>query len=265
MKPSLFSQSLFSLALEPAIQATAAIGYPSIELACVEPHFSSEIAAQRSNEIIELIQQNGLVVSALSLFSSFSDPNTVEEEIRRAYAFFKLAAAFKTNTIKITPGRPGSAEADDTVWACFQQAAFRLVDYAQSLGLRLAVETHLRQLSDRIESTQRILDMDPSETMGVNLDFCNLVFGGDDPVEAINRFRGRIYLTHIKNGSNQDGTWDFRLLDDGMVDYPPIFNRLREIEYDGYCSVECLGPEAKEKPIETATHDYKILQNLLNQ
>jgi sugar phosphate isomerase/epimerase len=38
---------------------------------------------------------------------------------------------------------------------------------------------------------------------------------------------------------------------------------LRDAEYDGYLTVECLGAEAKEKPVETAARDLKILKQYI--
>ena len=49
MRPSLFSQSLFALPLEAAIEVTAEIGFGAIELACSEPHFDAARARRAAD------------------------------------------------------------------------------------------------------------------------------------------------------------------------------------------------------------------------
>jgi len=74
----------------------------------------------------------------------------------------------------------------------------------------------------------------------------------------------RLYHTHVKNGYNREGRWDFRYLDDGCVDYAPVLAALREIGYDGYLSIECLGPQAAEEPVQTAACDLETLRTWLS-
>ena len=38
---------------------------------------------------------------------------------------------------------------------------------------------------------------------------------------------------------------------------------LREVGYNGYLTVECLGPEARDKPFETVRRDLEILTQYL--
>ncbi len=57
MNLSLFSQSLFTLSLKQAIEATAQIGFPAIELACTAPHFDLDMAIQQPQKIARQIQR----------------------------------------------------------------------------------------------------------------------------------------------------------------------------------------------------------------
>ena len=264
MKTSLFTQSLWAVSLEEAIEITGKIGFDGIELACVKPHLTLEMAQRDASRLLRQIKNNNLKVSALSLFTQFTSRETWRGELESAIGFIKCAPDFETDTIKITPGAPSSLEAMDTHWEMLHEVVGRLVEASRATGVRLAVETHLRQLSDRISAVRRILDMDDTGILGVNLDFCNVVFGEDDPVTAIEEMRERLYLTHVKNGYLRDGRYDFRALDDGVVSYPPIIEKLRKVGYQGYLSIECLGPSAKTQPYETAKHDYAILRRLLS-
>ena len=263
MKTSAFSQSLFAVSLLEAIRITAEIGFDGRELACKEPQLTAALARDQGAELLGYIQERGLSVSALSLFSQFTDPQTLDREIEQALAFIECAPTFETQTVKITPGPPASERAQDLHWECLRRAVDVLTERAGVLGVRLAVETHLNHLSDRVAPAQRILNLDPAGVLGVNLDFCNLAFGGDDPVGAIESFRDRLYLPHLKNGYIRAGTYDFRTLEEGMGNYPDILAELQAVRFDGDLSIECLGTSAWEHPRDALKYDFEILRAML--
>ena len=75
---------------------------------------------------------------------------------------------------------------------------------------------------------------------------------------------GRMLNTHLKNGYiDDDGGWQFRALDEGWTDYAKVLNLLLDIEYPGYLTVECLGPESAERPVERAAGDLDVLMTWL--
>ena len=108
---SLFSQSLFALDLERAIEGTAALGFDAIELACHTPHFDLETARRAPERVARYVERAGLAVSALSGFNTFTAPHILADEIAAAETLIRLAPLFRTEIVKLTPGTPGSAEA----------------------------------------------------------------------------------------------------------------------------------------------------------
>ena len=98
------------------------------------------------------------------------------------------------------------------------------------------------------------------------MDFSNLAFAGDDPAAAPALLGERLYNTHVKNGIvAADGSWCFQALDTGLTDYPAVLSSLRSLGYDGHLTVECLQPEAAERPVATARRDRDILLELLEE
>lgn len=266
MKISLFSESLFALSLENAVAATRKAGYRAIELACKPPHFDLEIARSDPRRVAEMIRREGLEVSALSLYDRFTDRACLEEQIEAAETFIRLAPLFETETLKLTPGPPGSAEATVEHWDCLASAIERLAPVAEEVGVRLAFETHMRQLTDTLASAQRLLELAPSHAVGLTVDFSNLAFAGAKLPEAVAALKERMYHTHLKNGYiDEAGGWHFQALDEGLTDYPAVFRALREAGYEGYLSVECLGPDAQQSPEQTARRDLAILKRLLEE
>ena len=266
MRISLFSQSLFALGLEEAIAGAVTAGFEAMELACTAPHLDLTTARGEAGQWAERIEQAGLAVSALSLFNRFTQEDEWQQQAEEAELYLRLAPLFGAGIVKLTPGPPGSAEAGPEHWACLGRALDRLDGVAAEVGVRLAVETHMRQVTDTVSGTCRMLEMAPSDRVGVTVDFSNLAFAGDDPTEAIDVLGDRLYNTHIKNGVlGGDGSWRFGAMDTGLTDYGAVLPRLREVGYEGYLTLECLQPEARTAPVETARRELAILRNYLEQ
>ncbi len=266
MKVSLFSQSLFAVPLREAIEMTAAIGFPAIELACVKPHFDLNTTSGNPEGTVELIREKGLKVSALSLFNNFTDTELLEEQVALSQTYIRMAPLFGAKVIKMTPGPPDSRNAKEEHWRSLAAALDRLSPVAEETGVLLAFETHMGQLTDTLAGSRRLLDMAKSEVIGMTVDFSNLVFAGEQPADIISSLRGRIYNTHIKNGIiNADGSYRFLELDKGLTDYTKVLSLLRRAGYRGYLTVECLGEDAAKRPFETASRDLVILNGYLKR
>ena len=264
MKVSLFSQSLFALDLHAAIDATAEAGYTAIELACRPPHLDLSATEQTAEEAATHVRKAGLEVAALSLFNDFTSPASLFAQIKQAESGIRLASVFDTDIVKLTPGPPGSADAHENAWGNLQSALDLLVPVARRSGVKLAFETHMRQLTDTVASAERLLSIAPVGTVGLTVDFSNLSFAGETISDAFARIGNRILHAHVKNGTiAPDGSWRFGPLDQGLTDYTEVVALLRKMGYEGYLSVECLGPDAKSDPIATATRDRTILESYL--
>ncbi len=265
MKVSLFSQSLFALDLDAAIDATVQAGYSAIELACKSPHLDLPTSEADAGTVAGRIQKAGLEVAALSLFNDFTTPRSLIPQIREAERGIRLASIFETDLVKLTPGPPASADAHPNDWNGLQAALDLLGPAARRAGVRLAFETHMKQLADTVASAEQLLGMAADETVGLTVDFSNLSFAGERMPDVFDRLGSRIYHAHVKNGSiGTDGSWHFGALDEGLTDYNEVIALLRESGYGGYLSVECLGPDAKTDPIGTASRDRVLLERFLD-
>lgn len=270
-KISLCSQSLFPIPLEDAVPAAKNAGYSALELACFGPHRSAIIERNTAGKIVRKILDSGLKVSALSLTNDFTHPNTLEKQLEEARGFIGMAGVFQTRVIRVTPGPPGSAEASEGNWRCLEKALKRLVPLALEANVVLAFETHMRQLTDTVAGSNRLLELaDEIETgdsvVGLTADFSNLAFAGDDPVGAIDAFAGRIFSTHIKNGRiGPGGEWIFNALDDGWTDYRKVLPYLKKSGYRGFLTMESMGKRVKENPAGAVAQDLGILKEYLDE
>jgi len=264
MNICLFSQSLFALNLGDAIATTSRAGFSAIELACTAPHFDPATARGQPERIARQVRDAGLSVAAFSLFNNFTDADRLDAQIDAVAMYIRLAPVFGTGLVKLTPGPPGSADAAERHWQGVSRALDALIPLARDHEVRLAFETHMRQLTDTLASSLRLLEMAPADVVGVTVDFSNLSFAGEDMAEAIPSFGDRIFHTHVKNGHiDAEGGWHFHALDRGLTDYAEVISLLRRTGYGGYLSLECLGEDARQRPFETVCRDVEMLKRYL--
>ncbi|MDP6776449.1 MAG: hypothetical protein QGI83_06775, partial [Candidatus Latescibacteria bacterium] len=91
MRVSLFSQSLFALSLDQAIDAAVTAGYRALELACTAPHLDLAAARADADGYSRRLESAGLAVSALSLFSHLTGPEPAAAGLEDAVEFVRLA------------------------------------------------------------------------------------------------------------------------------------------------------------------------------
>lgn len=91
--------------------------------------------------------------------------------------------------------------------------------------------------------------MVPDENMGLNYDPSHLLHQGIDYLEAVERFKDRIFHTHAKDtevkqhvlrwvGNQSRGWWRYVIPGFGEVNWGVYIARLRSIGYDDVLSIE---------------------------
>ena len=136
-------------------------------------------------------------------------------ELDACAAFYRLAAKRFTlsvcNTMTGTLVAPnthyfefdknGSAIATDEQWEWAVTGFRELGDLAAELGFRFAFETHNCFIHDLPEPTCRLVDRIGRPSVGVNLDFGNIILNpkGVSLAESIKALGDRIYEVHLKN------------------------------------------------------------------
>lgn len=105
------------------------------------------------------------------------------------------------------------------------------------------------------------------ENVGVNLDSANLItYGRGNPVDALSVYGEYVFNTHAKDGvcgkDPYKGGYETPL-GEGMVDFPALIRRLKEVGYTGPLTIEReISGEQQTKDI-LAAREY--LQNILNE
>ena len=154
-----------------------------------------------------------------------------------------------------TSGQNPEISLDDNV-KLFGKVYRELVKVAEDNGVRIVFENCLhgypkgQNIAVNPETWEKVFNEVDSPTLGLEFDPSHLVFQFIDPVEAAREFVSKIYILHAKDTEILDdeldrggilslkGYWRFRLPGYGEVDWPALFQVLREGGFDGNVVIE---------------------------
>jgi inosose dehydratase len=120
-------------------------------------------------------------------------------------------------------------------------------------GLRTVFHHHCAGYVETPQEIDALMSRTPAQLLGLCLDTGHLSYGGGNPVDAIAKYRGRIWHVHFKDcepdvarRAREEG-WDYHTavrhgifceLGKGMVPFRQVLDALRVEYYDGWIVVE---------------------------
>jgi inosose dehydratase len=139
-------------------------------------------------------------------------------------------------------------------WKIFAEGANLLAaEVKVKTGLRTVFHHHCAGYVETPDEVDTLLSLTDENTLGLVLDMGHYLFGGGNPVEALKKYKNRIWHIHFKDcdlqilersirekydyfRSVREGV--FCELGKGSVDFKTIVAILKEIEYRGWIVVE---------------------------
>lgn len=166
----------------------------------------------------------------------------------------------------------------DEQWPIFVEGAQRVARAVkEQTGLRTVFHHHVGTWVETPAETERFLSMTDPTLIGLCFDTGHWTFGGGDPVEAIRRYRDRIWHVHFKDceptiaARSRTEEWDgltsvghgvFCELGKGQVDFPAVKQALHDIGYSGWIVVEQDVIPGLGTPKESAARNRAYLQSI---
>lgn len=190
----------FRLPIPEAVKKAALVGADGIQVYASHGDMAPEnMDAQKRREFKALVEDNGLVISALcgdlgggGFVHKDQNPHRIEKSKRILDMAKELGTDIVTTHIGVVP-----EDKNCDRYKIMQEACFELSSYADSIGAHFAVETG----PETSLMLKGFLDSLGSTGVGVNLDPANLVMvTGDDPVQAVYNLKDYIVHTHAKDG-----------------------------------------------------------------
>ncbi|MBN1285831.1 MAG: TIM barrel protein [Anaerolineae bacterium] len=166
----------------------------------------------------------------------------------------------------------------ESQWYTFAEGANRIAGavYKQT-GLRTVFHHHCAGYVETPAEVEKLLSLTDPEVVGLCLDTGHYVYGGGDPLDALEKHRGRIWHVHFKDchpdiaaQARAEG-WDyfeavrrgvFCELGQGSVDFPAIVEALRAMDYKGWVVVEQDVLPSMGTPLASAKRNREYLKGL---
>jgi sugar phosphate isomerase/epimerase len=258
MKVAIFTVCLPEFSPEEAVQTLHDLGYDGIEWRvldqepsadgrprfwtgnrCTLPLTGVEADVPR---IKSLVESAGLEMPTLGTYASCADLNAVDQAMRAAVALG--VPQLRINVPKYD-GTTGYLALREQAIAQYRDVAA----LARRYGVRALIELHHGSLLSSASAAATFLaHFDPAQ-VGVIHDAGNMVYEGFEQyrigLEVLGPYLGHVHLKNSRwtqTGTRPDGSakWEagWATLRDGIVDLAALFAALRQVNYDGWVSLE---------------------------
>jgi sugar phosphate isomerase/epimerase len=238
--------------LEDALAILADLGYQSIAItldyAALNP-YDPEFAAQ-GQRVRGLLEKHKLrsVIETGARF--LLDPHRKhqptllsaaphERAQRRDFLVraIDLAHMFNADAVSFWSGTPVDAAGDDAWWSRLVDGCVDLCAEADRRGVRLAFEPEPGMFINTMEKFAELHRRVDRPNFGLTLDVGHLHCQGELPIaEHVRPWRSWLWNIHIED--MRRGVHDHLMFGEGEMDFAPIFQALREIDYEGGVHVE---------------------------
>jgi inosose dehydratase len=248
-----------------AIEDIAAVGFRGIQLR------SNSIAEFGSPAAVrDLLSQHDLKFVALSSGDLPSDPASAKKSIAEHTAHAKFVRDAGGLYLQVVDNRPKGRAATPADYKNLGKTLTELGKRTADLGIPLGYHNHMGSLGQRPEELDQAMSASDPRYVKLELDIAHYFQGGGDPVKAIEKFSDRLLFLHIKDverlpeGKDQEHSYRFVELGQGLVDVPAVFEALRKVNFRGWAVVELDDvPNNAHSPKEAAAANKEYLQEKL--
>ena len=166
----------------------------------------------------------------------------------------------------------------DKEWKTFAEGvSFVASEVKAKTGLRTAFHHHCAGYVETPGEIEKLLSLTDPSLLGLVLDMGHYMFGGGDPLEALMKYRNRIWHVHFKDCDpiiaresklkNRDyfqsvNAGVFCELGKGAVDFPAIVKELNDQDYNGWIVVEQDVLPGMGNPKVCAMHNRQYIKSL---
>jgi len=251
MQPSIWSGVYGSSPVEEALGRLHGMGWRCVELATehlreLRQGASSERVAAVRALLDELGMRAPQAHAHLSANFAADDPQRRNDDLTAALEELPICAALGVETVVLHPGWSPAGGREVSLRRS-AEAFSRLVERAEGLGLRIAVENMMckpgqpgeRRFGTTIEDLFDLSDGVGSPLLGICFDTSHAHVEGLDFPAAVRLAAPRLWALHI---SDNDGLRDLHLHPFyGNIDWPPFLSALKEVGFAGPFNLEIGG------------------------
>lgn len=251
MKLGTITKNMKRRSLTEILAITSEIGYEAVEISSRprEKHVDvNQILSDDGDDLRESMSGTGMIISAFTCHLNLMDRDKGEQFRSHFDKTLKAAALLEVPVVTAVPGILEGWQNQDG-FDLFKRAWQPRIELAEELDVCVAMETFPNHIAYNIPSIRRMLDVIPSENLGLNFDPSHAVWQGIDNYKIIREFSDRIFHAHAKDteilhhrlserGVLGKGWWRFRIPGWGTIEWHRIITALKEAGYDYVLSFE---------------------------
>lgn len=255
--------------LEETIKRIAGIGYDGIEIGAAAPHaYPAHLNKERRKEIKKVLDDNGMAVSSMLPAPGggpgFNVASPLAEERREAVDQYKkvieLCSDLGGPTVMYIAGWQiyGTPRVQAWIWSC--EALSEIAKTAADFNVMLVVEPTPTD-SNLVESCDDAIEMMEevgAQNVGLMFDTQHAYYRNEVPTDYVHRMGKDLRHIHLSElGRLPPGT--------GRGDFVGLVTALREIDYQGYLTMEIGFNRRDVEPDLVARQAYDYLKPLISK
>jgi sugar phosphate isomerase/epimerase len=255
-----------------AIELIKQIGFDAVEIMADRPHlYPPDYGPEKLPALKKKLDALGLAVSNLNTFTlvavgDMHHPSWIEKDeeqrqirIQHTKECLAIAKELGCASISIQPGGKVEHFSQENAMELFIAGLAEVVPDVRRLGVKILVEPEPELLIENAAQFAEFLPRADTSVIGLNCDIGHFYCAGDEPAEVIRRFANVIGHVHIED--IRDRVHNHLICGHGDIDFAPIFAALREINYQGFVSVE-LYPY-QDNPVEAGRESLRFLRQFV--
>jgi len=271
----------FQKGFKTGVETAASLGLQGIQAYLNDGEMAVEnLSATKISEVKKILSDNNIELAAVCGDAYFPTEFMIKEENPKRIERMKMIMQ-KTKELggNIVTSHAGVIPEDDTMdrYKTLQEAFAKLGAIAEEIGVYFSIETGM----ETAPVLKKFLSSLGCKNVKVNLDPANFVMvSKQDPVEAVHLLKDYIVSTHAKDGKClkylgvekiynpapglDRSYWSECFIEtplgEGEIDWNAYINALKQIDYDGYLTIE---REVGDDPTADITLAANLLKNLI--
>lgn len=226
-------------------------------------------------QVKKALDQYNMVISAYDITNNFVEESEAkrEKEVTKVIEAIYTAKQLGANIVRVFCGDLQDGLTFDTGQAWIIECLKQCAKTAEQESIYLALENH-GLLAGKSEQVEEIINKVNSFYVKSTFDTGNFLLVHEDPKHAFDRLKDKIVHVHFKDFRVKETTESIKgfrstkgkeligvIPGDGMVDLSYIVNGLKEINYQGWLSMEYEGKDDAKTANEEAVNRLKELVN----
>ncbi|EIJ78113.1 Sugar phosphate isomerase/epimerase [Bacillus methanolicus PB1] len=258
-----------SYPLEEVINRLSSFGYNGIEIGCASPHaWPDYLSKERRQEISNLLKQKNLKVAAMLPAPGggpgMNPSSALIEERKFTIDHYKkviqLAYDWECPTVMWLAGWAAFGTTQQDAWNRSLEGLVEVGKYAQELGITMVVEPTPADsnLIETADDALMLAEQTGLSNVKVMFDTFHALYRNEVPSDYVYRMADKLHHVHISDNDRLPPG-------QGRGDFDSVLRALKEINYDGYLSMEVGFHTRQSEPDWYAKTSIEYLRAKVNE